>query len=141
MNQSSIKIEENDSNSLASVFNLIQMNRNMLGRDKVSHGISFISYSALDHSQLNLGGISGWKSFDFSYIESLWVSPSVQKKGIGTQLLQQFIEKSKNLGCSTIIVSTTNVSNSLLFWKKHRFIEFAEFQTAQVEVKSLKLII
>jgi GNAT superfamily N-acetyltransferase len=141
MSQINLKIEECDQSSLTSILKLFQMRRKQLSQENVSRNIAFISFSAVDHSECNFGGISGWKSFDYSYIESLWVDPSMKKKGIGTQLVKKFIEKSKSLGCSTVTVSTTNFSGSEPFWKKNSFVEFAEFKTAEVEVKYLKLII
>lgn len=131
-------IEESDQSSFVSMLNLFQMQRQQLSKDKVTSHLSFINFSATGPHQNSIGGISGWKSFDYSYIESIWVEPSAQRTGLGSELLKKFIDKSDSLGCSMVITSSTNKSESYIFWKKNGFVEFAGFETDLVEVKYFK---
>lgn len=131
-------IEESDQSSFISMLNLFQMQRQQLSKDKVTSQPSFINFTAIGPNQNSIGGISGWKSFDYSYIESIWVDPSFQRNGLGSDLIKRFIDKSDFLGCSIVITSSTNKSESFVFWKKNGFVEFAELETDLVVVKYFK---
>ena len=77
-----------------------------------------ISFS-LKNSQLSIvGGICGWISYDFSYIEAVWVDPAFRGCKKGQELVFAFESKVKQLNCSKVLVTTNSIANAKDFWKK-----------------------
>jgi ribosomal protein S18 acetylase RimI-like enzyme len=71
-----------------------------------------------------LGPAGSWRARHLAHIDSIAVLPHLQKQGIGTRLLESFIEQARRRGCTkvTLEVAIAN-TGGLAFFAKHGFRE------------------
>lgn len=69
-----------------------------------------------------LGPVDTWRDPPSAHIDSIAVLPGHQHQGIGTRLLQSFLEEVRRRGCTrvTLEVSTANATG-LAFFARHGF--------------------
>lgn len=87
-----------------------------------------------EKNSVSVGGISGWKNYDFAYIEIVWVDHKYQKNKIGSRLVEIFTEKCLDLNCSVIITTANNYSESQGFWLKCGFKIFHQLNTKKSKI-------
>lgn len=80
-----------------------------------------LSFSAVSEEQTTFGGVSGWISYDFAILESIWVFHEKQGEGLGRGLFEKFEKEAIAHSCSRILTSTNSFSHSLGFWQKNGF--------------------
>lgn len=85
-----------------------------------------MSYSIRCKDGILRAGTAGWVSFDFAVLEILWVEKTLQGKGIGTKLLNEFESFAKKNSCTYLLASTNSFSNSIVFWEKNHFKTIAQ---------------
>ena len=132
-----IKIKENNVSSFSDVISFHKMQKSFLESISPDGNYQIINFCAKNSESTIVGWISGWKNYDYSYIESIWVEPNYRKHGLAKKLVNEYIQKSRDLKCSTIITSTHNYSQSIPFWKKCGFSDFGGFQTPLTTVTYL----
>ena len=89
----------------------------------VGDNIVNISLSMLDDNFKAIGGISGWKHFDFAYIEVVWIDKRERFRGFGSMLVHSFEERAKGLLASSILISLVEAINEQKFWLKQGYVE------------------
>ena len=80
-----------------------------------------LSFSAINDEQVTFGGVSGWISYNFAILETIWVFHEKQGQGLGRELLEKFEKEAIAHKCRRILTSTNSFSQSLDFWQKNGF--------------------
>lgn len=86
-------------------------------KSKTKNSIVLIAYT--DHDLCGTACITilkDKKNNSFAYHEHIFVSPECKRKGIGTKLLKEHIEISKDYGCSYILSDTAINAKSSVKW-------------------------
>lgn len=97
-----------------------------------------LSFSVKDHQLSVRGGICGWVSYDFAYIEAVWVDPDFRGKKLGQQLVSAFEAKVKQLDCNKVLVTTNSFANAKNFWSRLGYDLYSELQLARCTVQSFQ---
>lgn len=72
---------------------------------------------------LMLGRRRRWWAGDEFLIEEICVRPSVQRRGLGGQLLLRLRERLEQIGCVQMVVATSATRGPLRFFERHGFRE------------------
>ena len=70
-----------------------------------------------------IGNIETYYSGKYYYLKEMFMTPKLQAKGIGQQLLKNIQAELKALGIKMIILYTTNEGHQLSFYQKQGFEE------------------
>ncbi len=97
-----------------------------------------VSFSAKTDTQNLIGGICGWISYDYAYIDAIWIDKEHRNKALGRQLLQKFEQKALAEKCNKILVTSNSFSKSSDFWNKNGFILFCELPGQACDIQYLK---
>jgi len=87
-----------------------------------------INFTLLDQNSKPIGGISGWKHFDFSFIEVIWVDKNYRRQGLGCKLVSKFEKRSIELLCLCVLISVIEIINEQKFWLKQGYTEKSRFE-------------
>jgi len=68
-----------------------------------------------------IGNTEPYYAGDYYFLKEMFVSPAIQKKGIGSMLMQSLKAHLTEQGISTIILFTSSVYFPFQFYQKHRF--------------------
>ncbi len=134
MQQEKLTIEEQKISDLTTVVNHFKVHKTYVDLQRAEGGFQFLNLYARLGQSTHVRSISGWKNFDYSVIESIWVYPEYQKRKVGQSLIEQFCQKSKDLGCSKILSTTNSHYSSENFWKKCGFQLFSETSTPTTRI-------
>ena len=88
-----------------------------LGHDGNMYSFAFI---CRDKEQNILGLVAGRSAYEALHIRYMIVSRGMRKKGLGTALMKQALEKGKSLGCRFVHLETMSFQ-ALGFYKKLGF--------------------
>ena len=75
-----------------------------------------------------VGGITGyWGSFGWLYIDQLWVSSNMRRRGLGTRLLELIENEAIQLGCVNAYLNTMSFE-APDFYRKCGYVVFGELE-------------
>ena len=70
-----------------------------------------------------IGGVTGWTSYGWLLVKTLWVSETLRGSGIGKQLMLAAEKEGKKLGCHSAWLDTSS-SDARSFYMKLGYIDF-----------------
>ncbi|MFN8791753.1 MAG: GNAT family N-acetyltransferase [Bdellovibrionales bacterium] len=85
-----------------------------------------VSFTARDSLSQKVGGLVGLVSFDYGYIEVVWVDSKVQGQNIGKTLVEEFERRVQALNCQRVQTVINSYDQSLGFWTKLGYSVFHE---------------
>jgi len=85
-----------------------------------------LSFTARDESSQKVGGLAGLVSFDYGFIEVVWVDSKVRGQNIGRNLVEDFEKKVRALNCRRVQTVVNSYDQSLGFWQKLGYLVFFE---------------
>ena len=88
-----------------------------------NNSLTFGLYEENDLIGISMGHIRHWYSGTEYYIDELCIKTSKQRKGIGTQFVDEIEKSCKELGLSHIFLLTENDVPAYEFYKKRGFYE------------------
>ena len=124
MESKALSIQEDQNKNLSFILHYRRMMEEIFKDEKVNPEFKKyipLSYSLMNEKQSIYGGATGWMSYDFLLIETLWVDEAFRGKGLGGELLQKMEDEAKKNRCYRILTSTNSSSGSLDFWRKNGF--------------------
>lgn len=73
------------------------------------------------------GGVKGWSSFSWLFVDWLWVSANGRKGGTGSRLLGEAEEVGRARGCVGVYLETFTFQ-APDFYRKHGYVEFGRLE-------------
>jgi GNAT superfamily N-acetyltransferase len=69
------------------------------------------------------GGLVGSTSWNWLYVETLWVDPAARGRGFGAKLLHHAEGIAKRRGCKDAYLETFSFEGALPFYEKHDYVQ------------------
>lgn len=120
-NMASLQISEDRKSDFLFELHLRRMQEFIFSENNIDKNLKRftpISFSIRNEQNNIVGGIYGWLSYDFAYIEAVWVDTAIRRSSMGRRLIENFELKAKAEHCHKVLVTSNTYADVSGFWKK-----------------------